>query len=61
MTFEIVNAGKPQSVKLSDGTVLEEAMSLKAVRQYGWVYDETTNSVFVRFPWNYTNIGIQVD
>jgi len=61
MTFEIVNAGKPQSVKLSDGTVLEEAMSLKAVRQYGWVYDETSNSVFVRFPWNYTNIGIQVD
>lgn len=61
MTFEIVNAGKPQSVKLSDGTVLEEAMSLKAVRQYGWVYDETTNSLFIRFPWNYTNIGIQVD
>lgn len=61
MTFEIVNAGKPQSVKLSDGTVLEEAMSLKAVRQYGWVYDETTNSLFIRFPWDYTNIGIQVD
>lgn len=61
MTFEIVNAGKPKSVKLSDGTVLEEAMSLKAVRQYGWVYDETTNSLFIRFPWDYTNIGIQVD
>ncbi len=61
MTFEIVNSGKPQSVKLSDGTVLEEAMSLKAVRQYGWVYDETTNSLFIRFPWDYTNIGIQVD
>ncbi len=61
MTFEIVNAGKPKSVKLSDGTVLEEAMSLKAIRQYGWVYDEATDSLFVRFPWNYADLVLSCE
>ncbi|MDE6095422.1 MAG: DUF4968 domain-containing protein [Muribaculaceae bacterium] len=60
MTFEIINADKPGSVKMADGTVIDEEMSVKAIRQYGWAYDEATRSLFVRFPWNYEATGFTV-
>lgn len=56
MTFRIVNVGKPETVSLSDGTKMEEAGSLMAIRQYGWMYDEESRSLFVRFPWDYSEI-----
>lgn len=57
MTFEIVDVDRPEEVTLSDGSRMEEAMSLKAIRQYGWMYDEESRSLFVRFPWSYQEIS----
>lgn len=51
-TFQIMDVDRPASVKMSDGARMEEAMSLKAIRQYGWMYDEETRTLYVRFPWS---------
>lgn len=58
MTFEIVNVDKPSAVNISDGAEMEEAMSIKMIRQYGWAYDESTRSLYIRFPWNYKKMTV---
>ena len=60
MTFEIMDVAKPKNVSLSDGTQLEEAGSLKMIRQYGYVYDAATRTLSVRFPWNYTPLSLTI-
>lgn len=60
MTFEIVDVAKPGSVTLSDGNPMEEAASLKMIRQYGWTYDNETRTLYVRFPWTYTPLSITI-
>ena len=60
MTFEIMDVAKPKNVSLSDGTQLEEAGSMKMIRQYGYVYDAATRTLSVRFPWNYTPLSLTI-
>ena len=60
MTFEIMDVAKPKSVKLSDGTDLPEAGSLKMIRQYGYVYDAATRTLSIRFPWNYAPLSLSI-
>lgn len=60
MTFEIVDVAKPKSVSLSDGNSMEEAGSLKMIRQYGWTYDNESRTLYVRFPWTYTPLSISI-
>ena len=54
LTFEIVDVMRPQSVELSGVGPLAESGSLKAIRQYGWTYDPTTHTLFVKTAWDYT-------
>ena len=60
MTIQIVDIAKPKSVSLSDGTPLEEAASLKMIRQYGWTYDAKSRTLSVKFAWNYTPLSLTV-
>ncbi len=50
-TMQLMDVAKPKKVALSDGTKLDEMMSVKMIRQYGWSYDEETRSLYVRFPY----------
>lgn len=61
ITLDIIDVPRPASVSLSDGTPMQEAVSVKAIRQYGWAYDASTRTLSVRFPWTYAPLGIQVN
>lgn len=50
LTFEIPMAKAPASVKNGDGTVFPDAVSPKAIRQYGWCYDKASGMLTVRTP-----------
>lgn len=60
MTFKIVDVDRPAAVSLSDGSPMTEAASLMLIRQYGWSYDEDSRSLFVRFPWTYSDLSVTV-
>ncbi len=60
MTFRIIGVEKPKGVTLSDGTNLDEEMSVMAIRQYGWAYDEASRSLYVRLPWDYSKQAITI-
>lgn len=60
MTFQLIDVERPSAVSLSDGTPMNEAMSEKAIRQYGWCYDEESRTLTVRFPWSYTSLSFSI-
>lgn len=60
ITLEVVDVAKPKSVALSDGTPMEEAASLKMIRQYGWTYDSESRTLAVRFPWTYQPLSVTI-
>ena len=51
ITFEIPGVARPSQVMLGEMR-LEEAVSPKAIRQYGYSYDQTTRTLYVRFPFD---------
>ncbi len=51
ITFEIPGVARPSQVMLGD-IRLEEAVSPKAIRQYGYSYDQSTRTLYVRFPFD---------
>ena len=61
VTLEIIDVARPVSVELSDGSPMPEAVSVKAIRQYGWAYDAVTRTLSVRFPWTYAPLGVSVN
>lgn len=60
LTFEIIGVDKPKDVVLSDGSLMPESGSPKAIRQYGWAYSQQDHTLTVRFPWNYNPITLTV-
>ena len=61
ITLEVMDVDKPISVTLSDKTVRMESFdSPKAIRQYGYSYDEATKTLTVRFAWNNKPLTVSV-
>jgi oligosaccharide 4-alpha-D-glucosyltransferase len=60
LTFEIMDVARPKGVTLSDGTELQEAASLKMIRQYGWTYDAKTRTLSVRFPYGSAPLSLSI-
>lgn len=60
LTFEIPSIKKPTEVIMSNGIRMEEAVSLKAIRLYGWSYDTAKKTLYVRFPYNYDSLTVTV-
>ena len=60
ITLEVVDVKKPKSVKLSDGTPMDELASPKMIRQYGWSYDANTRLLTIRFPWTYKPLAVSI-
>ena len=61
LTMQLMDVDKPHQIKISDGARMDEFGSLKMIRQYGWYYDESTRTLFVRFPWNYEQLRLIID
>ncbi|MDE6299696.1 MAG: DUF5110 domain-containing protein [Muribaculaceae bacterium] len=51
LTMQLMDVKNPKKVTLSDGMKREEMMSVKMIRQYGWSYDDSTRTLYVRFPY----------
>lgn len=61
LTLRIPGVARPKgSVSLGDGTRMDEMVSEKAIRQYGWAYDPGTHTLSIRFPWGYTPQTVNV-
>ncbi|MDE6718054.1 MAG: DUF5110 domain-containing protein [Muribaculaceae bacterium] len=60
LTIEIPGVKKPSAVEMSNGIRMEEAVSLKAIRLYGWSYDAAKKTLFVRFPYDYKDLTVTV-
>lgn len=60
LTFEVVDVSKPKSVALSSGADMPEMASPKLIRQYGWCYDPTSRTLYVRFPWDYKPLSVTI-
>lgn len=60
LTMEVVDVVCPKSVRLSDGTVLEQFESARMIRQYGWTYDNKTRRLTIIFPWDYKPQEVEI-
>lgn len=60
ITMELMDVPQPVKVTLSNKALMERFDSPKAIRQYGWSYDETSRTLTVRFSWNYTPLSLMV-
>lgn len=64
LTFEIeACAKKPKSVEISGIPgikKIKEAASPKAIRQYGWSYDEATRTLTIKLTWNFSKTVISL-
>lgn len=59
-TFEIPQVKKAPAEAEWNGEPLPEAMSPKAIRQYGYSYDSATKILTIRIPYNYDPASIKV-
>ncbi|MDE5887430.1 MAG: DUF5110 domain-containing protein [Muribaculaceae bacterium] len=59
-TMQLMDVAKPKKVTLSDGTKLDEMMSVKMIRQYGWSYDDSTRTLYVRFPYANNPLTVKI-
>ncbi len=50
----IPTVAKAPAEVLMDGKPMERAVSVKAIRQYGWAYDAGTRTLTIRLAWDYT-------
>lgn len=60
LTMEVVDVVCPKSVRLSDGTVLEQFESARMIRQYGWTYDNKARRLTIIFPWDYKPQEVEI-
>lgn len=59
LTIEIVGTDRPKTVNLGDLS-LDQAISVKAIRQYGWYYNSAARTFTVRFPWSYDDVTLKI-
>ncbi|MCH5218668.1 MAG: DUF5110 domain-containing protein [Muribaculaceae bacterium] len=60
LTLQVVDVPMPKEVTLSDGTVIPQALTPKAIRQYGWCYDLKNRIVNIMFPWPYSVETVEI-
>lgn len=60
LTFEIPMTKTPTGVENGDGVQFPEAISPKAIRQYGWSYDKTTRRLTVRTPLTAAPLSLRI-
>ena len=60
ITLEVMDVDNPSSVTLSDKSMMERFDSPKAIRQYGYSYDEATKTLTVRFAWSYKPLTVSI-
>ena len=60
-TFQVEGVKKaPKSVEISNGMPMVKSASLKAIRQSGWCYDATRQTLYIVTPWDYTETNITI-
>lgn len=60
ITLEIINVNKPSVISLGENSVMEEFISPKMIRQYGWCYDEEKAVLTVKFAWSYQTLSMRI-
>ena len=60
LTFEIPMEKAPKEILMSNGIRMDKAVSLKAIRLYGWSYDAKAKTLYIRFPYQYEDLTVTV-
>ena len=60
LTIEIPGVKKPSKIEMSNGIRMDQAVSLKAIRLYGWAYDAAKKTLYLRFPYQYEDLTVTV-